>query len=91
VTAGREEETPLVAPPGAAAGDDAAAAGADLAGTGAPAAPARRWARNTATALFLAAVAGLITLSVIGFKPALYLLVLAVVGTCLVILGARLH
>jgi hypothetical protein len=54
-------------------------------------APVRRRARNAGVVLFLLAVVGLIVLAIAGFTPALYLLVLAVVGTGLVILGARLH
>ena len=45
----------------------------------------------SAVSLFLIAVASLIALAAIGFKPALYLLVVAIVGAALVIYGARLH
>jgi hypothetical protein len=45
----------------------------------------------TGTVLFVLALAGLLVLAVIGFQPALYLLVLLAVGAFLVIQGARWH
>jgi hypothetical protein len=55
----------------------------------------RRWYDRigiiTGTVLFVLALAGLLVLAVIGFEPALYLLVLLAVGSFLVIQGARWH
>lgn len=55
----------------------------------------RRWYDRmgiiTGTVLFVLALAGLLVLAVIGFQPALYLLVLLAVGAFLVIQGARWH
>lgn len=45
----------------------------------------------SAVALLLLAVASLVVLAAIGFRPALYLLIVAVVGAGLVVYGTRLH
>jgi hypothetical protein len=55
----------------------------------------RRWYDRigiiTGTVLFFLFVLALLFLAVIGFQPALYLLVLVAVGAFLVIQGARWH
>jgi hypothetical protein len=77
------------------AGDPPAEVAPDVAGGEGPAdeaaAPVPRRARTAGIALFLVAIAVLVFLAVLGFEPALYLLVLAVVGTGLVVVGTRLH
>lgn len=50
-----------------------------------------RFGRRAGVALGIAAVVGLAVLAGFGFTPALYLLVLAFVGTLMVVVGARLH
>lgn len=78
-------EEPAALDPEAPAASDPGAEGVGAA------APVGRRARNAGVALFFAALIGLVILAIAGFKPALYLLVLAVVGTALVVIGARLH
>ena len=51
----------------------------------------RRTAQRIAIALFGLALLGLLVLAAAGFTPAAYLLVVAVVGTLLVVIGTRLH
>jgi hypothetical protein len=57
----------------------------------APAAVESRVGRRAGVALGIVTVVGLVVLAGFGFTPALYLLVLAVVGTLMVVVGARLH
>ena len=53
--------------------------------------PRPRTARLAGVALGILTVIALVILAAIGFRPALYLLVLAVVGVAMIAAGARMH
>lgn len=67
------------------------AAGAGEGGAGEAPLRVSRLGRNIGVVLFLVAVAGLVVMSLAGFYPAFYLLVVVIVGGGLVVLGTRMH